>query len=105
MTISPSERHNGLAVRLSRYRRSDPLLHPSVAPAECKWIGRNKPSLEPVLDRNGDVAVEMPEYDLQRLIFARDPLCTVDAFRVTVRLVLARLLGIRMCPDCPHCNQ
>eukprot|EP00973_Karenia_brevis_P026144 3608106-Karenia_brevis.AAC.1 len=76
MTISPSERHNGLAVRLSRYRKSDPLLHPSTAPEECKWIGPEKPSLEPAVDSNGDVVVEMPDYDLRRLIFARDPLCT-----------------------------
>ena len=34
------------------------------------------------------------------------PLCTevVDAFLVYCKCVLARLLGIRMCPQCPHCN-
>ena len=35
---------------------------------------------------------------------ARDPLCAVDGFNVHVRVVLARLLGVRMCPDYPHCN-
>ena len=39
ITISPSERHNGLAIRLSRYRKGDPLVDPSVAPEECRWIG------------------------------------------------------------------
>jgi hypothetical protein len=36
---------------------------------------------------------------------ARDPLAAVDAFHVYTRVVLARLLGIRMCPECPHCNR
>ena len=47
---------------------------------------------------------DWPEYEVRRLILARDPLCAVDAFTVHVRVVLACLLGIRMCPDCPHCN-
>ena len=49
--------------------------------------------------------MELPEYDVRRLILARDPLCAVDAFTVLVRVVLARLLGTRMCPNCPHCNK
>jgi len=125
MTISPSERHNGLAIRLSRYRRSDPLLDPSVAAAERRWIGAEAPRLGPQrrwaddgqrveerLQRGADEEMEevttdidIPDYDVRRLILARDPLCTVDAFKVFVRVVLAQLLGIRMCPDCPHCNK
>ena len=31
MTVSPGERHNYLAIRLSRYRRNDPFMH---APGE-----------------------------------------------------------------------
>jgi len=126
MTISPSERHNSLAIRLSRYRRSDPLLHPSVAPAECKWIGSEEPRLRPqgrgageerqmqeqlLQEEEGEeremegVEINLPDYELRRLILARDPLCTVDAFKVLVRVVLAQLLGMRMCPDCPRCNE
>ena len=41
--------------------------------------------------------------DLRRLIIARDPLAVSDSFQVLIRVVLARLLGIRMCPDCPAC--
>ena len=105
MTISPSERHNGLAIRLSRYRRSDPLLHPSVAPDESKWIGADQPPLSPLSDLKEECLIELPEYDVRRLRMARDPLCIVDAYTVLVRVVLASLLGVRMCPDCPHCNQ
>ena len=108
MTVSPSERHNGLAIRLSRYRRNDPLLDPSVAAAESKWIGAEEPRIRP--QQGGEAAseatvIDMPDYDLRRVILARDPLCTVEAFKVLVRVVLAHLLGIRMCPDCPHCNK
>ena len=102
ITISPSERHNGLAIRLSRYRKGDPLVDPSVAPEECRWIGQDEPRLEPA---EGEETIELPDYDTRRLIHARDPLCAVDAFHVAVRVVLAQLLGIRMCPDCPHCNK
>eukprot|EP00973_Karenia_brevis_P083887 11640661-Karenia_brevis.AAC.1 len=45
MTISPSKRHNYLAIRLSRYRGKDPLVDPEVAPAESKWIRRDAPRL------------------------------------------------------------
>ena len=36
---------------------------------------------------------------------ARDPLAATLAFAVQVRLVLATVLGIRMCPECPHCAE
>ena len=85
ITISPSERHSGLAIRLSRYRQGDPLLNPE----ERRWAGQDAPSLE-------TEEIEMPDYDLLRLILARDPLCAVDAFQVFARVELAQLLGIRM---------
>ena len=58
-------------------------------------------SLQPQLEI---ATVELPDYDVRRLVRARDPLASVDAFTAYVRLVLARLMGIRMCPLCPHCN-
>ena len=102
MTISPSERHNGLAIKLSRYRSSDPLLATTHAEEERRWIGKDVPPLNQ--DQGSAPACE-PDYETRRLILARDPLCAADAFTVLVRVVLARLLGMRMCPDCPHCNQ
>ena len=101
ITISPSERHGGLAIRLSRYREGDPLLKGTHAKQEQKWIGKDKPSLETHDDRRGG---DEPDYETRKLILARDPLCAVEAFTVHVRVVLACLLGIRMCPECPHCN-
>ena len=102
ITISPSERHGGLAIRLSRYRESDPLLDPSHAANERPWIGKDKPSLE---THGNSTADDEPDDETRKIILARDPLCAVDAFTGQVRVVLACLLGIRMCPDCPHCNQ
>lgn len=101
ITISPSERHGGLAIRLSRYRERDPLLSQKHAGKEHPWIGKDKPSLETL---GSDIGDDEPDYETRRLVLARDPLCAVDAFTVYVRVVLACLLGIRMCPDCPHCN-
>jgi len=101
ITISPSERHSGLCIRLSRYRKKDPLLNSRSAAKEKTWIGKDKPSLETLGRDSGN---DEPGYEERRLILARDPLCAVEAFSVYIRVVLACLLGIRMCPDCPHCN-
>ena len=86
ITISPSERHGGLAIKLSRYRERDPLLTQRHAEKEKKWIGKDKPSLE---TRDNSRGGDEPDYETRKLILARDPLCAVDAFTVYVRVVLA----------------
>jgi len=104
MTISPGERHNYLAIRLSRYRRLDPYITGSQEGAsESSWIGNQDPRLQAASDDLFDI--EVPGYDMRRLLLARDPLAAVLAFAVQVRGVLAPLFGIRMCPDCPHCSE
>ena len=47
--------------------------------------------------------IDLPEYDLRRLLTSRYPQCCVQAFRVACRIVLPSLYGFRMCPRCPHC--
>ena len=118
ITISPSERHNYLAIRLSRYRSDDPYVQANPASqndaaeaivednrvkGERKWIGQDSPSLEPAEDDVFDF--DIPGYDIRRLILARDPLCAANAFNIYIRCVLATALGVRMCPDCPHCAE
>ena len=51
-----------------------------------------------------DINMNLPSFEERHGIAARDPLSTVYAFDIQVRLVLATLLGIRMCPNCPRCN-
>ena len=102
MTVTPGERHNYLAVRLSRYRARDPyIMAAGSEPREKLWIGADAPSLEAKPEDSFEVHV--PGYDLRRLLLARDPLAAVLAFGVQIRGVLATISGIRMCPDCPHC--
>ena len=98
ITIAPSERHSGLRLRLARLRRNDTLLthDPRSAPHQL-LAGKDHPSLE-------STSVQLPEYEWRRQQLCRDPLSAMQAFHVMVRYVLARLLGIRMCPQCPHCN-
>ena len=106
MTFTPSERHSGLAIRLYRGRRNDPAYFTGSAHVVKPWIGSSTPSLcpEEVLDGDGASAeVDLPEYDVRRLITSRDPLCCVHAFLVMTRVVLPSIFGFRMCPDCPHC--
>ena len=98
MTSTPSERHSGLTIRLSRYRRRDPAIqvaNPEVAP----WIEHNAPSLEAYAadgeskrppranPKKADaedvsdieaVVIDLPEDDLCELTIARDALCSVE---------------------------
>ena len=105
MTFTPSERHSGLAIHLYRGRSNDPAF--AGAAQEVKpWIGPSTPSLCPGGDSFGDeetAVVDLPEYDVRRLISPRDPLCCVHASQVMTRVVLPSIHGFRMCPDCPHC--
>eukprot|EP00973_Karenia_brevis_P053314 7410294-Karenia_brevis.AAC.1 len=87
ITASPSERHNYLAIRLSRYRQEDPYVcvNPGDEGAgeerireEKKWIGEDFPSLEP--SEEHEFECEIPGYDVRRLLLARDPLCAANAF-------------------------
>ena len=104
MTVSPGERHNYIAIRLSRYRARDPYIActPS-ADQQRHWVGHSKPSLE---SREDDVfEFDVPGYDLRRLIQARDPLAPALAFAIQIRCIMATLFGVRMCANCPHCAE
>jgi hypothetical protein len=70
LTISPSERHGCLAIRLSRYRDGDPVFQADTALAERKWISVDAPRLEAHAnaeeeeeEEEEDVHMLMPEYD------------------------------------------
>ena len=113
ITISPSERHSGLALRLLRKRANDPWLNygePNFKALMQKLAAADYPSLETVTEEwaaSNDceyAEVTLPEYKLRRQAISNDILCCVEAFLVLVKVVLATLLGIRMCPKCPHCN-
>ena len=98
ITVSPSERANYLAIRMSRYRDDDPY-----ATKNHRWIGKDSPSLEP--DENHIFDIDIPGYDLRRVLMAEDPLSAANAFFVHIRVVLATVLGVRMCPSCPDCGK
>ena len=78
----------------------------SAAPELRPWIGYDAPSLETSDDNSAGceaVVVDLPDYDTRKLMTTRDPLCSVQAFKVMARVVLPALYGLRMCPECPHC--
>ena len=103
MTVSPGERHNYLAIQMSRHRRNDPFMHASGEDGDLhrSWAGKDKPLLEPKKD---DVFhIDIPGYELRRILMARDPLAAVNAFVKQIRTILATVFGMRMCPSCPDC--
>ena len=112
-TISPNELHSALVLRLSRYRRNDPYVKYSSddkAATEHRdssgksFVERNAAQDYPLLEADA-VSVDLPEYDLRCEAAARDPLAVIEAYRVEIYLRLAAVLGVRMCPHCPRCNE
>ena len=105
-TISPSARHSGLCILLSRFRKDDfYVTHPnSKGYGFRKWIGENTPSLVQTKDEN-EVIVELPDYDIRKDMTTSDPAAVMEAFKGNIRFILPRIFGYRMCPICPRCSE
>ena len=111
VTFSPDEGHSLLMVRLSRTRRRDPV-HNAVSDAAASRAAgsREWPQVAPETD---DVRLELPlaaimsqvpTWAERRKILARDPMASVEGFRVIVDATMRHLFGLRTCPNCPGCN-
>ena len=94
-TFSFSERHNFLAVRLSRYRAEDPYMQASKDEAE--FASRQNPSIETWTGN-------MPAFDLRKLISSRDPVAAMQSFWVHITQIISPAMGVRFCLDCPQCS-
>ena len=105
LTISPSAKHSGMCIRMSRYRESDPAIFAeSHARATMRpWHTSQQPKIWATGNGNS-IGIEIPEYDVRRMMTSRDPWAVMQAFTHAVKYILARLLGLRMCPLCPRCN-
>ena len=80
MTITPSERHSGLLIRLSRYRVSDPAIN-IARPEFLPYAGYTQPSV--YLPKEVEHAVlDIPDYDLRRIMGSQDPLSCLYSFFV-----------------------
>ena len=106
VTFSPDEAHQMLYVRMARARCSDPV---RAAAWDQDWnVGdRDYPPVDN--DTTWPIHVEtfrrlVPGWDLRRQALARDPLASVDGFRMIAMLVLEHLFGVKTCPACPDCN-
>ena len=51
-----------------------------------------------------DLAEFIPSHDDRRVALARDPLASVDGFRILVLAAFKFLFGINVCFQCPDCN-
>ena len=93
-------------LRLSRCRREDPVN--LVDPLSRTLGGRLQPELgADFVELNiplEDLVNRVPLYDDRRAMAARDPLASVDGFRVLCHLAYEHLFGVRVCARCPDCN-
>eukprot|EP00438_Fugacium_kawagutii_P008899 Skav215707 [mRNA] locus=scaffold2573:242958:252224:+ [translate_table: standard] len=106
VTFSPDEGHQMLYIRMARARFSDPVRQAS---AYQNWDVSDREY--PPLDGNYTLPIHvesfcraLPTWEQRRQAMARDPLASVDGFRVLVLLVMEHLFGLRVCPQCPDCN-
>ena len=67
MTVTPSERHSGLTVHLTRYRRGDPGIKIG-SPEFTDLAGYKYPSIYEDPEDVESCAIELPEYDLRRIL-------------------------------------
>ena len=116
VTISPNEQHSALAFRLSRYRRNDPYVRCG-GELRQRCCVAEYPPLEPRHNAGGgrapaddlrdeeEVKIELPDYDMRRALTAQDPHAVIEGYKIEILLRLVTLLGIRMCPSCPRCNE
>ena len=111
VTYTPNEAQNMVMLRLSRTRLNDPVFaegHDAPGKSLC---GIRQPPLGRELDDDAVFGVSvdalsqaLPSHDQRRAILSRDPLASADGFRVLCAVTTEQLCGVRMCPDCPHCN-
>ena len=105
MTVSPDEKHSALLLRLSRTRRTDPILEHDTVGAVVAGIhdpplGRDLVIL--ALDEEALCEI-IPRYRDRRAVAAMDATASVESFRVTMYLIMRYLFGIRCCAACPDC--
>ena len=119
ITWSPSERFSGLMLRMHREREADPVKHlhktkdgedhdPDTC-IECECAKLEGPCFHncehvDIHISSEEIAQMIPESDVRRRILLRNPLACVLGFRTHVAITLQALFGVRMCPNCPHCN-
>ena len=111
VTFTPDEGHNLIMIRLSRTRRKDPALDGDESGLGRAIFGSREPPVARALQDDAVFGVPanawedcLPAYGARRAILARDPLASVDGFRLLCEVVFEHLWGVRMCPYCPKCN-
>ena len=62
------------------------------------------PGIQQRTDSKG-VIIDLPGYNLRKDIITADPLAVMEAFKISIRFILPRIFGYRMCPLCPRCAE
>ena len=65
-------------------------------------VGADSPQLRQTRDDEG-IIIDLPGYDLRKAIQTADPMAVVESFKISIRFILPRVFGYRMCPYCPKC--
>ena len=95
-----------LMLRLTRCRRGDPVAAVDELSQNCG--SRLEAELATEFTHLGvpaeDLIARLPRFDDRRAMLARDPLASVDGFRVLCHLAYEHRFGLRICASCPDCN-
>lgn len=109
LTISPNRRHSTVVLCFARVRVKDTMLQATDEASHWRrrLAGCNLPPL--YFPAGTDVeegvsSIPMLPLPERQALNARGPLSSVKHYDVSIRAMLARFLGVGMCPRCPHCN-
>ena len=113
ITVSPNRRHSSMILRLRRVRENDPVAHAGTPASECvrDHAGPLEPpmflhgALGPGADECAFAEVPFPELRMRQSMNAQDPLSSVHHYLYCMRVLLPAAFGLRMCFNCPHCNE
>ena len=105
LTIYPSSRHSCTAIRLSRFRSSDPAMGNTVDDRNgfSSWSSAKRPRIFAHATRD-EAILELPDYKTGCEAMATDPWAVVLSFCHSVTFLLPHALGMQMCPICLRCN-
>lgn len=110
LSISPNRRHSTAVLRFARARVQDTMLLPTDDASQWRrrLAGCDLPPLyfPPGTDvEEGYESIPMHPLPARQALNARDPFSTAQHYDVSIRIIMARLVGMRMCLRCPHWNQ
>ena len=113
VTVTPSQRHSSMILKLSRSRFADVgnSGQDSFATTRRRFASSTVPNIFSTTNLTADPTgqilekeIPLPDLVVRQKLLAQDPLAIVHHYLVFMYVVLPAIFGVRMCFHCPDCN-